>query len=66
MLNEKNKTKASQIKASIEYDKRKGLVTIACKVTDEKKILIKNHYEKKGYNSMNEYLIDLINKDMNI
>lgn len=32
-----NKTKASQIKASVEYDKRKDIITIACKVTKDKK-----------------------------
>lgn len=26
---------------------------------------IQNHYEKKGYNSLNQYVNDLIRKDMN-
>lgn len=60
-----NKTKASQIKAVNEYQKRKGIVTIACKVTKNKKEIIEKHYKNKGYKSMNEYLLALINNDIN-
>ena len=60
-----NKTKASQIKASVEYDKRKGIITIACKVTKDKKKIIEKHYKNKGYKSMNEYLLALIDNDIN-
>lgn len=60
-----NKTKASQIKASVEYDKRKGIITIACKVTKDKKEIIEKHYKSKGYKSMNEYLLALIDNDIN-
>lgn len=59
-----NKTKDSQIKASMNYDERKGLVTIACKVTRIYKAEIEKHYKKNGYNSMNEYLLALIENDM--
>lgn len=58
-----NKTKASQIKASVEYDKRKGIVTIACKVTRIQKENIEKHYKNKGCKSMNEYLLSLLKKD---
>ena len=59
-----NKTRPSQIKASQEYDKRKGLVTIACKITQDFKMEIESHIKLKGYKSINSYLIDLINADM--
>lgn len=59
-----NKTSASQIKASVEYDKRKGLTTIACKVNKEYKSQIEKHYKEKGYKSFNEYLLTLIEIDM--
>lgn len=59
-----NKTKASQIKAVNEYQKRKGIVTIACKVTKDKKEIIEKYYKNKGYKSMNEYLLALINNDI--
>ena len=55
-----NKTKASQIKASVEYDKRKGIITIACKVTKDQKKQIEQHYKKKNFKSMNEYLLFLL------
>ena len=35
MDKKENKTKDSQIKASVNYDKRKGNTTIAFKVTNE-------------------------------
>ncbi len=60
-----NKTKASQIKASVEYDKRKDIITIACKVTKDKKEIIEKHYKNKGYKSMSEYLFALIDNDIN-
>lgn len=59
-----NKTKDSQIKATREYDKRKGLVTIACKITQDFKSEIETHAKSKGYKSINAYLIDLIQADM--
>lgn len=59
-----NKTKASQIRASVEYDKRKGNTTIACKVTQEYKEQIERHSKEKGYKSVNAYLLALIESDM--
>ena len=59
-----NKTSASQIKASVEYDKRKGNTTIACKVNKEYKSQIEKHYKEKGYKSFNEYLLALIEMDI--
>lgn len=64
MDKKENKTKDSQIKASRDYDKRKGIITIACKVTKNYKSEIENHYKSKGYSSMNEYLLALIESDM--
>lgn len=61
---ESKKTRDSQIKASINYDKRNSLVTIACKVNLDYKKRIIEHYQKKGYTSINSYLLDLIKKDM--
>lgn len=58
-----NKTKASQIKASIEYDKKRGIITIACKVTKIQKENIEKHYKNKGCKSMNEYLLLLLKND---
>lgn len=64
MDKKENKTKDSQIKASMNYDERKGLVTIACKVTKDYKQEIERHYKGKGHKSMNEYLLALIENDM--
>ena len=64
-IEKENKTSASQIKASVEYDKRKGLTTIACKVKKEYKAQIEKHYKGKGYKSFNEYLLALIEMDIN-
>lgn len=64
MDKKENKTKESQIKASRNYDERKGNITIACKVTKDYKIAIEHHYKNKGYKSMNEYLLSLIENDM--
>ena len=64
-IEKENKTSASQIKASVEYDKRKGNTTIACKVNKEYKSQIEKHYKEKGYKSFNEYIIALVKKDMN-
>lgn len=58
-----NKTKASQIKASVEYDKKRGIITIACKVTKIQKENIEKHYKNKGCRSMNEYLLSLLKND---
>ena len=63
-IEKENKTSASQIKASVEYDKRKGLTTIACKVNKEYKAQIEKHYKEKGYKSFNEYLLALIEMDI--
>ena len=63
-IEKENKTSASQIKASVEYDKRKGLTTIACKVNKEYKTQIEKHYKEKGYKSYNEYIISLVDADM--
>ena len=63
-MKDNNKTAKSQIKASIEYDKRRGLTTIACKVDKEFKKRILSRSIDKGFKSINAYLIDLINKDM--
>lgn len=64
MNKKENKTKDSQIKASMNYDERKGLVTIACKITKDYKTEIEKHYKSKGYKSTNEYLLTLIENDM--
>lgn len=59
-----NKTKASQIRASMEYDRRNGLVTIACKIRRDFKEKTATRAEEKGFGSINAYLIDLIKNDM--
>lgn len=64
MNKKENKTKDSQIKAVVNYDKRKGNTTIACKVTTEYKTEIERHFREKGYRSFNEYLLALIESDM--
>lgn len=64
MDKKENKTKESQIKASRDYDERKGNITIACKVTKDYKKEIEKHYRAKGYKSMNEYLLALIKSDV--
>lgn len=64
MDKKENKTKESQIKATRDYDERKGNITIACKVTKDYKKGIEQHYKNKGYKSMNEYLLSLIESDM--
>lgn len=64
MDKKENKTKDSQIKASMNYDERKGIITIACKVTKDYKKEIEQHYKSRGYKSMNEYLLALIESDM--
>lgn len=48
----------------MEYQKRKNIVTIACKVTKEYKEDIEKHYKSKGYKSFNAYMLDLIKKDI--
>lgn len=60
-----NKTKASQIKAVNKYQEKKGIITLGCKVTKDKKEIIEKHYKNKGYKSMNEYLLALIDNDIN-
>lgn len=64
MKEKENKTKESQIRATKAYEKRKGITTIACKVTNEQKEQIEKHYKNNGYKSMNEYLLALIDNDM--
>ena len=64
MDKKENKTKDSQIKAVVNYDKRKGNTTIACEVTTEYKTEIEKHFREKGYRSFNEYLLALIESDM--
>lgn len=60
-----NKTKDSQLKAIKAYEERKGLTTIACKITKDYKKQIEKHITNKGYKSINAYLLALIKKDMN-
>ena len=64
MDKKENKTKDSQIKASRNYDERKGNTTIACKVTKDYKEKIEKHSKEKGYKSVNAYLLALIESDM--
>lgn len=58
------KTSKAQIEAVKRYNEKNGLVTIACKVTKEYRDIIKDHAIKKGFTSVNAYLLDLIEKDM--
>lgn len=51
-------------KAQKKYNEKRK--KIACSVSNEKYDIIKNHAINKGYNSLNSYIIDLINKDINI
>lgn len=49
-------------KAQKKYDmKRKK---ISCSVSNERYEEIKAHMEQKGFSSMNSYVLDLINKDI--
>lgn len=59
-----NKTKQKQIEAVRNYDKRKGLTTISCKITSEYKEKIKITAEKKGFKTINSYIQSLIDKDI--
>lgn len=58
-----NKTKDSQIKASVEYDKRNGLVVIGCKITSQQKKVIEDYVKSIGM-SRNTYLKNLIKSDL--
>lgn len=50
------------LKAQKKYrEKRKK---IACEVAIEKYEAIKKHAENKGYNSLNSYVLNLIDEDM--
>lgn len=64
MDKKENKTRESQIRATMNYDKRKGLVTISCKISKDHREEIEKHYLDQGYRSMNEYIISLISQDM--
>ena len=50
--------------AQKKYNERNKI--ISCKVDLDFYNKIKTHTEKKGYKSLNSYIIDLIKKDMNI
>lgn len=65
MSEKENKTSASRIKSSMDYDKRHDLKTIACKVTRTYQAQIEAHAKSKGYKSINAYLLALIDNDMN-
>ena len=68
-MEEKMMQDAGQKKRSTYYaesqkrynEKRKK---VACSVSNKKYEEIRLHAEKKGYNSLNSYLIDLIENDM--
>lgn len=56
------KTYKSQIRASREYDKSKDIITIRTpKGTKEK---LQAHIELLGYDSLNAYLCDLIQREL--
>lgn len=64
MDSKENKTRKSQIKASVDYDTRKGNTTISCKVHKDYKKAIEEVALKKGFKSVNAYVLSLIEKDM--
>lgn len=51
-------------KAQKKYNQK--FKNIACKVTLEFYADVKKHADSKGYKSLNSYIIDLINKDMEL
>ena len=51
-------------KAQKKYNQK--FKNIACKVDLDFYDKVKTHTEKKGYKSLNSYIIELIKKDMNI
>lgn len=65
MENKDLKTKKSQLRAVKAYEERAGKTTIACKVTKAYKAAIEDRAKEKGYNSVNAYVLALIDADMN-
>lgn len=60
---EENKKKSTYYaEAQKKYNSKNQI--ISCKVEKVKAEAIKTHAEKKGYKSINSYLIDLIDADM--
>lgn len=48
--------------AQRRYDKKRK--KIACSVSLEKYDIVKTHAAKKGYNSLNSYVLNLIDEDL--
>lgn len=51
-------------KAQKKYDQKRK--KIACSVSNESYDKIKEHALRKGFTSINSYVLDLINKDMDL
>lgn len=61
---EEKKKSTYNAKAQKKYNKKRK--KIACTVSNELYDDVKLHADKKGYTSINSYVLDLIKKDMNI
>ena len=57
-------TKKSTYNAKAQKKYNANFKNIACKVDLDFYATIKDHAEKRGYKSINSYLIDLIDADM--
>ena len=57
-----NKKSTYDAKAQKKYNEKFKFIT--CKIEKGKAEEIKQHAIKKGFTSLNSYIIDLINKDM--
>lgn len=59
---EEKKKKTYYAESQKKYNAKNKI--ISCKVVLEKYEAIKKHAESKGYNSLNSYVLNLIEKDM--
>ena len=59
-MNEKKST--YNYKAQKKYNEK--ITTLNCKMPNEEAEILKKHICKKGFKSVNAYLLDLIKKDM--
>lgn len=61
---EEKKKSTYNAKAQKKYNEKRK--KIACTVSNELYDDVKLHADKKGFKSINSYVLDLIKKDMNI
>ena len=61
-MEENKKRSTYNAKSQKKYNMK--FKNIACKVTLEFYTIVKNHATKKGFTSLNSYILHLINEDM--